>query len=72
MYICILFSILLCAALSVSQFQIDVDDLRVGQNVIRITFTSASGLTRIVTIQVTRTQGRDFDDYDATIRAPRY
>ena len=51
-----------CAASSVSQFQIDVDDLDIGQNVIRITFTSVSGAVRIVTLQVTRTQGKDCDD----------
>ena len=46
------------AASSVSQFQIEENLLQFGQNTIVITFTSASGVVRTVTFQVTRVRGQ--------------
>ena len=43
---------------SVSQFVIDQDNLRVGNNVIVIIVTSASGVTRTITSNVFRSQGQ--------------
>ena len=43
---------------SLSQFQIDAGDLRLGQNTIILTLISASGTTRQTTVQVERTQGQ--------------
>ena len=52
---CILYSIV---ASSVTGFTIDASDLRVGENVLAITFVSASGASRTVITKVTKTQGQ--------------
>lgn len=51
----ILYSIV---ASSVTGFAIDASDLRVGQNVLAITFISVSGASRTVITTVTKTQSQ--------------